>query len=446
MEFSNRQGDRRFVVMSATTSIDVAYPVTEPLPVLATKPRLRDTFSSMRTPNFRRYIAGLGASSAGAWLARLATDWLMVEVTGSVGFIALVVSAQLVPPMLLGPWGGVIGDRFSARRTVMAAQVLYLVAVLALAIPAILGVATVPLIVLTSLLIGVAAAFEGPSRAVFLVEVVGTRTLPNAMSLNASVQQVAGIAGAALSGVLIALTGVGWAMAVAAVGPAIGLIALAMIRRDRLYPAIKIPAQRGQIREALRYVRRKPQIGLSLLLIMTLAMFGLTGSVMFAWAAREEFGLGAIGYSLFQTASAVGAAIGGLMSARRRELRLEHNAIMLAVSSGIWMVTGFSPVPAIFVAALVATMATRLLFMIGNDSLTQLSANGAIRGRVVSLYIVCMTGAQAIGAILTGWAIDALGGPVTFLISGGVPLLVSLTVIAVLMVRARRDATLLALD
>lgn len=430
--------------MSAPPGLDaLAHPATEPLPVLAARPSLKATFASLSVPNFRWYMSGLAASSAGAWLARLATDWLMIELTGDVALVALVVMAQLVPSMILGVWGGVIGDRFNARTTVITVQCLYLLSVLGLAIPAILGVATVPLILITSLGIGVSAAFEGPSRAVLLVEVVGTRTLPNAMSLNAAVQQFAGIFGAALTGVLVALLGVGWAMAIAAAGPLIGIIALSCMRRDRMHPAIKVPAQRGQIREALRYVRRKRQIALSMLLIIVLAIFGLTGSVLFAWAAHEKFAMGAVGYSMFQTAGAVGALLGSLLSARRRQLRLFDNAAMLALSSLIWAFTGFAPWPALFIVCLVASLTTRLIFMVGNDSLTQLSTNGAIRGRIVSLYLIAATSAQTLGAAMTGWAVHQLGGELTFVLTGAIPFFAAVAVMVVLIVRRRRAEALL---
>jgi MFS family permease len=432
---------RTVELMSAPTgSYPGAYPITEPLPVLTARPTLRATFASLSVPNFRWYTGALAASSAGGWLARIATDWLMVELTGNVALISLVVAFQLLPPMLLAPWGGVVGDRFSARRTVIAVQLLLVAAFLSLAIPAVLSAASVGLIILTSLLVGISAAFEGPSRAVFVVEVVGTRGLANAMGLNAAVQQCAGIVGAAVAGIAIAGLGAGWAMIIGAVGPVVGVIGLLLIRRDRLHPAIKVRAQRGQIREAIHYVRRKNDIGASLLLITVLALFGLTGSVLFGWAARDEFDLGSAGYSLFQAMAALGAFVGSLLAARRRRLRMRDNALLLAVSGAIWAVTGFAPTPALFIVAMVAALITRLMFMVANDSLTQLSTNGAIRARVVSLYMMCATGAQALGAVLTGWSVDALGGQTTFLITGLVPLAVagSIAIAATIGLRRQR--------
>lgn len=426
---------RTVEVMSSVSAVD--HPITEPLPVLATRPTFRATFAALQEANFRLYFAGLAATSAAGWLARLATDSLMIELTGDVGLVALVVASQLLPSIVLGPWGGVLSDRFAPRRTVVLTQLVVVLAALCLGVPAILGTAGVPLIVASSLLLGVAAAFEAPARAVLLVQVVGTRALPNAMSLNAAVQQLAGILGALLTAGLVAIIGSGWALVAAPVGPLAGIVMLLGIRRSALHPAIKVAARRGQIREAIRYVRRKPEIRTALLLISSLAFFALTASILMAWSANERYGLGTLGYTLFQTASAVGALLGSLLAARRRQLRLRDSALLLAGSGLVWACSGLAPFAGLFVVGLVASMLMRTAFMIGNDSLTQLSANGAIRGRVVSLYVVCMTGMQAAGALAAGWAVHALGGEITFLLAGGAPALIALTVVLVHTFRGR---------
>ncbi|MDQ4215617.1 MFS transporter [Microbacterium capsulatum] len=415
----------------------VVHPITEPLPVLEARPTFRATFAALRVANFRLYFAGLAATSASGWLARLATDSLMIELTGDVGLVSLVVAFQLVPSLVLAPWGGVLSDRFAPRQMVVLTQLLVILSALCLGVPAILGTAGVPLIVASSLVLGVSAAFEAPARAVLLVQVVGTRALPNAMSLNAAVQQLAGILGALLTAGLVAIIGPGWALVAAPLGPLAGIVMLLGIRRSALHPAIKVAARRGQILEAVRYVRRKPEIRTALLLITFLAFFALTASILMAWSAKERYGLGTVGYTLFQTASAVGALLGSLLAARRRELRLRDTALLLAGSGLVWACSGLAPVAALFVVGLVAAMLMRTAFMVGNDSLTQLSTNGAIRGRVVSLYVMCMTGAQAAGALATGWSVHALGGELTFLLAGGVPALVALVVVVVLTVRGR---------
>ncbi|MFC9985435.1 MFS transporter [Microbacterium keratanolyticum] len=403
----------------------VPHPVTEPLPNLAHRPALRDTFIALGGSKYRRYILSFIGASSGAWLARLTSDWLMIELTGSVALVSLVVAAQLVPVVTLSAWGGLLGDRLNARVTVLATQTLMVLAVALLALATLFGQQTVGLILLSSLLIGLSAAFEGPSRAVLVVEVVGTWRLSNALSLNAAVGQLAGIAGAALTGILILWIDVGGTLIVATLFLLAGIAVLLTVRRDSRFGVAKVPARRGQVAEAFRYVRRKPEIMACILLIFTLALFGLTGSVLMAWAARERFDLGAAGYSGFQAIAAIGAFVGSLVSARRRRLRLQDNALLLGVSGMIWAVTGFAPAPGVFAIALVAAFITRIMFMIGNESLAQLSTNGAIRGRVVSLYLMAATSGQLVGAMLTGWAVVALGGEITFLITGVVLVVVS---------------------
>src|SRR5690606_27853370 len=92
--------------------------VTAPIPVLETRPRLRDTFAALRSFNYRLYVVSQLLANTGGWMARIAVDWLVLELTGNVALVGITVALQFAPSLLLGPWAGVISDRAN-RRIVM---------------------------------------------------------------------------------------------------------------------------------------------------------------------------------------------------------------------------------------------------------------------------------------------------------------------------------------
>jgi MFS family permease len=90
------------------------------------------------------------------------------------------------------------------------------------------------------------------------------------------------------------------------------------------------------------------------------------------------------------------------------------------------MLAGWDGWYPVFVSALVGIGVTRLLFAMSAEALVQLSTNPAIRGRVVSFYIMVLMGGQAAGGVVMGWIAENLGGQLAFLIAGAVPLLCAL--------------------
>ena len=84
---------------------------------------------------------------------------------------------------------------------------------------------------------------------------------------------------------------------------------------------------------------------------------------------------------------------------------------------------------------------SQLLFQTASNSLVQLSSNMAIRGRVMSLYVLVLLGGQAIGGPLMGRIVDHFGAHVGMMVAGGVPAAAAAVIALVL---ARRGGLHLA--
>src|SRR5258706_12058892 len=63
------------------------------------------TLSSLRVRNFRIFASGQIVSNTGAWVQRIAQDWLVLNLTGSATAVGLTTALQFLPTLLFGLFG-----------------------------------------------------------------------------------------------------------------------------------------------------------------------------------------------------------------------------------------------------------------------------------------------------------------------------------------------------
>lgn len=417
--------------------------VTQPIPVITQAPRWRDTFIALRAYNYRLYVVGQLFANVGGWMQRVAIDWLVLELTGNVALVGLTVALQFAPTLLIGPWAGVISDRYKRHRTLIMTQSVGTVFNGLLAALVLTGVAQAWMVFVVAAITGCSMAVDSPSRSAFVTEMVGSHRLRNAITLNASIFHLGGLLGPAISGVLITVVGSGWSIAINAGTSAIAVLALSLMRTHELIRSRPVVAAKGQIREALRYVVRKPTIFWPIVLMFFVATFGMNLPVLFTASANATYQTGAAGYGLYSSLAAAGALAGALLSTRRRQLRLRAIVIAVIVYGAVTALAGVAPLYLIFLGALAGIGITRIAFATASESLTQLSTNLGIRGRVMSFYIMVNVGGQAAGGLIIGWIAQNLGAQAAFLIAGGVPAVAGLVVAVIL---GRRHQLTLKVD
>jgi len=403
-----------------------------PISVAMQRPAWRDTFSALRLHNYRLYVVAQLISNTAGWMQRIAVDWLVLEITGSVALVGLTIALQFLPTVVLGAYAGVVADRFSKRRVMIVCTAAAGLFNLVLAIIAINGTAQLWAVYALVLAVGVMQVFDGPARSVFVSEMVGPRHLRNAISVNASIFHLGALVGPALSGVLIVAVGSGWAIGSNVLAAAIGIVLLLAIRGDELLVAPRAPNSKGQIREAGRYILSKPTLFFTMAMAGVIAMFGMPMPALLAGVADEVYFTGATGYGLYNSLAAVGALIGALASARRASLRL-RTIILSALLYGVMLaLTGLSPFYPMFLVLLMSVGFSRLLFMTAGETMVQFSSNLAIRGRVMAFWVMVVVGGQAIGGPLMGWIAETIGPKNALVVAGAVPAVAAVCIALVL--------------
>jgi MFS family permease len=169
----------------------------------------KQTFSSLRSHNYRRYFAGQAISLVGTWMQTVGQSWLVLQLTGSGAALGTVVAAQTLPVLLLGPYGGVVADRVDKRRLMIMLQTMMGMLALVLGILTMTHEVTVWQVYVLAFLLGLNNCFENPARQAFVLEMVGPDELRNAISLNSVLVNAARAVGPAVAGVIIAVSGVG---------------------------------------------------------------------------------------------------------------------------------------------------------------------------------------------------------------------------------------------
>ncbi len=408
-----------------------------PIAVAMQRPAWRDTFSALRLHNYRLYVVAQLISNTAGWMQRIAVDWLVLELTGSVALVGLTIALQFLPTLVLGAHAGVIADRFSKRAVMLVCQAVGGLLNLVLAILAITGHAQLLTVYALVLAVGIAQVFDLPARSVFITEMVGARHLRNAISVNASIFHLGALVGPALSGLLIVAVGSGWAIGLNVVAAAIGIVLLLAIRSADLHPAPRAPNTKGQVREAVRYIMGKPSLFWTLVIVGVVAIFGMPMPALLAGVADSVYGTGATGYGLYNSLAAVGALTGALASARRSSLRL-RTIIFSALLYGLAMtLLGLAPFYPVFLALLVGVGLSRLMLMTAGETMMQFSSNLAIRGRVMAFWAMVIVGGQAIGGPLMGFIAEQIGPKNALVVAGAVPA-VAAVAIALLLARSGR--------
>ena len=399
-------------------------------------------FQALEDRSYRLWAGGALVSNVGTWMQRVAQDWLVLTVlTNHSGTaVGITTALQFLPMLLLGPYAGVLADRYRKRVILLWTQTAMGICGLIVGLLVITGVAQLWHVYLAALALGFAAAIDGPARQAFVSELVGPDKLSNAVALNSASFNSARLTGPAIAGVLIAWIGTGPVFLLNAASFVAVIASLCRVKASELEPATPVARGKHQLAEGLRYVRQRPDLVLILLMVGLLGAFGMNFQVTNSLMSTAEFGMGPEEFGLLGSIMAVGTLGGALLAARRSGPRLRF---MLggALSLGAFTVlASISPSFWIYAAVLVPVGLASITFLNSCNTTIQLSVEPQFRGRVLALYLAILQGGTAIGAPLMGW-IGTEFGARWAVASGGVVVLLT-AVACVILVSRRSQKTL----
>ncbi|MGW2601197.1 MFS transporter [Streptomyces klenkii] len=416
----------------------------KPAPATSPEPGSKGgTFSSLRIRNYRLFATGQVVSNTGTWMQRIAQDWLVLSLTGSSAAVGITTALQFLPMLLFGLYGGVIADRCPKRRLLVLTQAAMGLTGLALAVLTLSGHVQVWHVYLTAFVLGLVTVVDNPARQAFVVEMVGPADLRNAVSLNSANFQSARLIGPAVAGVLITAVGSGWAFLLNGLSFVAPIAGLLLMRTAELHKVDRAPRGKGQLREGLRYVAGRPDLVWPIVLVGFIGTFGFNFPIWLTAFVNDVFHAGAGTYGLLNTLMAGGSLVGALLAARRGSSRLRL-LVGAALLFGLLEITAaLAPSYWVFAALLVPIGMFGLTINVTANTSIQLATDPAMRGRVMSLFMMVFVGGTPVGAPLVGWVTDAYGARVGFLAGGAVA---TLAAVGVGLVLARVGGLRLKID
>ncbi|MFI2753242.1 MFS transporter [Cellulomonas sp. P22] len=369
------------------------------------------TFSSLKFFNYRLWFAGALVANIGTWMQRIAQDWLVLTVLSDDSGVAVGVTTalQFAPTLFLSAWAGVLADRVNRRKLLMATQASQAVLALGLGGLVLSGHAQLWQVYVFAALLGCVSAVDGPVRQTFVAELVPATKLSNAVGLNSASFNAARLVGPGLAGLLIAWIGTGWVFMINGVTFAATIFALTQMRLSELHPLPIADRAKGQIREGIAYVRNRTDIIVIMVVVGVVSTFGLNFQITSAMMARTEFGRGAGEYGVLGSVLAIGSLTGALMAARRDRPRVR---LVIGAAFGFGVASGvmaLMPTYPSYAVACIPVGFASLTMMTAANTTIQMSTDPAVRGRVMSLYMIVFLGATPVGSPIIGWVAEEFG-------------------------------------
>src|SRR6202044_4216262 len=172
-----------------------------PAPTSAWAPFRQRWFAAMWSAQF--------VSNIGSWMQTVGAQWLMLSLTGSATYVALVQTASGVPVVLFAVLAGVAGDLVDRRHLLLVTQALMLLAAAALGALALAGLVTPWVLLALVFAGGTGSALTAPTWQVLQPELVPPDERQQAISLGSVNQNLARAVGPAIGGIVLAATSAG---------------------------------------------------------------------------------------------------------------------------------------------------------------------------------------------------------------------------------------------
>ncbi len=396
---------------------------------------------SLEQRDFRVFWCGQIVSQVGTWMQRVGQAWLVLELTNSPFQLGLISALQFTPVLLFAVLAGAVADRIPKRRLlVMTQTVLMLQAGALYALVATSSVRYWHVAVLATVY-GLANAFDMPTRQAFVADLVGRTLLMNAIALNSAMFNAARLVGPAVAGLLIARYGLAQTFLLNALSFVAVIAALLALRTDGEPHPSAGSTLAEKIHGGLQYAATTPLIGFVLALLMSVSFFVLNFNVLVPLIAKHVLHGTAEDFGWLMGSLGAGAIVGGLTLAfavrGRPPLALPVAAGLLVSAGTIALAIGGSFRMA--AATLMVAGFGQIVFQATCNTVLQLTAPDALRGRIMSLYAMVFAGATPFGALAIGYVAETFGTPAACA-AGGAGGLLSVALLTIYRARSSRTS------
>ena len=399
-------------------------------------------FRSLYHRDFSIFWAGNFLSNIGTWMQYIALGWVILVVSNSPFLLGLNGFLAQIPSLAFALPGGAIADRLNRRKLMLVTQTSMMLLALLLAILTSVRQITVREFLAISFLTGVASALNYPAYQALIPDLVPREDLMNAIALNSAQFNMSRAIGPTVAGLAMGVLGAAACFYLNSASFLALIIALLVItippvQRD------KGPRFWGSMVEGLRYLNEHRMIIVLLTVPAFLSLLGLPFIVLMPAVARNLIGVGASGLGFLMGGAGLGAVAAALIIAARGTP--EHRGRLILTSATLFSLAlillsrthtfwGAFLLLAVMGGTIVGTLT------LANTTL-QMTTPPELRGRVMAMYYVAMTGLMPFGNLQAGAIAEAIG--TRFALGfGGTVCLVYFLILQVSLNRLRQEGPL----
>lgn len=367
---------------------------------------------ALRHPQYAIFQVGAWSSSMSMWIQRISIGWLTWELTHSGAWLGGIALAQSLPQVFLVAFAGALADRSDRLRILRTVEGINGALVFIIAAVIILDLITIEILLAYVIARGVSGSMGVPARVTIAPTLVPKDDLSAAIAVNSVLTSIASFLGPALAGLLIALWGVGWSLAISGGGAVVMFAVLYIIKplrtEHREGPGGSMITD---IVDGLRYVAQHKGIAPVLMLAVAAAILIRPLNDLLPGIVDVIFSRGADGLAVLMSTFGVGGMIGSIWIANRNrmegttQLFLMGTLVALILTFILSVVQSYAVAIGVMAALGVATS----MVMNGSQIVVQYSVAGNMRARVMSLYSLNYRAAPSIGAMVMGGASTWVG-------------------------------------
>jgi MFS family permease len=358
----------------------------------------------LRSRNFALLWSAALVSNVGSWMQTVALGVLVFSRTDQPAWTGLVAAAGFLPVGLLAPLGGALADRLDRRRWLIVTT---LAEMSVLAVLAGTGHDPPAVLVVLSFLGGASGAIGFPAYQAMVPDLVPTEDLLGAVSLSSAQFNLGRVIGPALAGLALLTHNYGLVFGINAASFLATLIALLLVRLP------KPLAHGGDIGIGARIVAgaraawAEPGCRSAIGLIAYVALLAspFIALVPAMSGALDRHGISTqVATAILVTAQGVGAVIGALAlpSLAERVGRRIMLQTALFVLPLLLVLYGLAPSLWLSAVAFLGVGASYIAVLSGLNTVVQLRAPAATRGRILSIYMMGLGIVYPIGAVVQG--------------------------------------------
>jgi predicted MFS family arabinose efflux permease len=362
-----------------------------------------------RNRDYAYYTVGNTISLVGLWVQRLAIGWLTWELTGSGAWLGAVAFADLFPALVVGPFAGVLADRFDRTRILHVTQFVSLLQAATLWLLYETGHVNIHIVFALTLGLGINAAITQPARLALIPQLVVKEDLNTALALNSVLFNSARFVGPVVAGLIMAASDLGMTFLFNALAYLAMVLTLFRVRATppRAASAAQGSAPRsvlGDLAQGIAYSTRHEAIRALLLIVAAMAILAKPIADLLPGFAGAVFHTGQTGLVQMTSVMGAGAILGGIWLAQRARVQgLPRIAIGALAVAGV-TVALFSLSPSYLLALTLLFVGSGAMSVVGTSSqtLVQQVVDEDKRGRVIALWGLIFRGAPALGVLAMG--------------------------------------------